>query len=78
MNKENHYSHTGPDGKSPWTRASDEGCYSDGENIAAGYSTVAQVLSGWMHSPGHCKNIMGHHTRMGIGESGTYWVQMFR
>ncbi len=51
MNKENHYSHTGPDGKSPWTRASDEGCYSDGENIAAGYSTVTQVLSGWMNRP---------------------------
>ena len=78
MDKENHYSHTGPNGKSPWTRAREEGCSSDGENIAAGYTTVAHALNGWMHSPGHCKNIMGYHTRMGIGESGNYWVQMFK
>ena len=78
MKKENHYSHTGPNGKSPWTRANDEGCSADGENIAAGYTTVAHALNGWMHSPGHCKNIMGNHTRMGIGESGNYWVQMFQ
>ncbi len=78
MEKENHFSHTGPDGKSPWTRASDEGCYSDGENIAWGSGTVPGALRQWMESPGHCKNIMGHHTHMGIGESGSYWVQMFR
>jgi len=78
MNKENHFSHTGPDGKTPWKRASEEGCYSDGENIAWGSGAVSGALSQWMHSPGHCKNIMGHHTHMGIGESGSYWVQMFR
>ncbi|MCF6364804.1 MAG: CAP domain-containing protein [Bacteroidales bacterium] len=78
MKKEDHYSHYGPDGKSPWERARDEGCYSDGENIAAGYANVSEVLGGWLQSPGHCKNIMGNHKYMGIGHSGTYWVQMFR
>ena len=29
-----------------------------GENIAAGYTTPAAVVSGWMASPGHCRNIL--------------------
>jgi uncharacterized protein YkwD len=29
-----------------------------GENIATGYTTPAQVVSGWMASPGHCQNIL--------------------
>lgn len=29
-----------------------------GENIATGYSTPAQVVSGWMASTGHCENIL--------------------
>lgn len=78
MNKESHFSHTGPDGSSPWDRAAAEGCYADGENIALGSGSVDGALGQWLNSPGHCKNIMGYHTRMGIGESGTYWVQMFR
>ncbi len=78
IDKENHFSHTGPDGSSPWERASAEGCYADGENIAWGSGGVNGALSQWLHSPGHCKNIMGYHTRMGIGESGSYWVQLFK
>jgi uncharacterized protein YkwD len=77
MNNENHFSHTSPDGKSPWTRAAEEGCSADGENIAWGSSTVSDALNLWLESPGHCSNIMGYHTYMGIGESGGYWVQMF-
>jgi tetratricopeptide (TPR) repeat protein len=76
--KEKHFSHTGPDGSSPWKRASDEGCYADGENIAWGSSTVKGALNQWMNSTGHCKNIMGYHTKMGIGNAGTYWVQLFK
>jgi len=29
-----------------------------GENIAAGYGTLASVMTGWLNSPGHCANIM--------------------
>jgi uncharacterized protein YkwD len=29
-----------------------------GENIATGYMTPAQVVSGWMASTGHCQNIL--------------------
>ena len=28
------------------------------ENIATGYSTPAAVVTAWMHSPGHCANIL--------------------
>ncbi len=29
-----------------------------GENIATGYATPQQVVSAWMASPGHCRNIL--------------------
>ncbi|MCY1014033.1 CAP domain-containing protein [Nannocystis pusilla] len=39
-----------------------------GENIAAGYSTAAQVVNGWMTSTGHCNNIMnGNYKHLGVG-----------
>ncbi|MES0491690.1 MAG: CAP domain-containing protein [Leptospirales bacterium] len=28
------------------------------ENIAAGYSSVTEVMDGWLNSGGHCRNIM--------------------
>ena len=29
-----------------------------GENIAAGQSTVQEVMASWIKSPGHCRNLM--------------------
>lgn len=29
-----------------------------GENIATGFLTPSDVVSGWMHSAGHCRNIL--------------------
>ena len=77
ISEKDHFSHISPDGKTPWTRAGEEGCSADAENIAMGSNTVQGALQQWVDSPGHCSNIMGHHTFMGIGESGNYWVQMF-
>ncbi len=77
MNKEGHFSHIGPLGTSPWERAKKEGCRADGENIAAGSSFVEVTFNQWKNSPGHCKNMMGNHLKMGIGRGGKYWVQMF-
>jgi uncharacterized protein YkwD len=38
-----------------------------GENIAFGYETPRQLVSGWMHSPGHRANILNRHFhRIGI------------
>lgn len=55
-----------------------------GENIAAGDTTAASVVAGWMGSPGHRANILNPEFReigvgvlMGAGEFGIYWVQVF-
>jgi uncharacterized protein YkwD len=56
-----------------------------GENIAAGYPTPADVVAGWMESPGHCMNIMNPDANeIGVGYSeadmaqyGNYWTQVF-
>ena len=79
------FSHTRPDGRSCFT-AFDESNVSyrwAGENLAMGQRTPAEVVRGWMESPGHRENILtaefGH---LGIGvamdASGRlYWTQTF-
>ncbi len=81
------FDHTGSDGSQPWDRVTDAG-YSwstVGENIAAGYSTPAAVMNGWLGSPGHCANIMNPaFKQMGVAytidegsEYRIYWTQVF-
>ncbi|MCL1890504.1 MAG: CAP domain-containing protein [Coriobacteriia bacterium] len=72
------FNHTRPSGKSCFT-VSDK-VY--GENIAAGYSTSANVMTGWMNSDGHRENILRNtFVSIGVGcfvhEGTTYWVQLF-
>lgn len=60
MATHNFFSHTGSDGSSSSQRATAQG-YSwnfIAENVAAGQTSLDQVVSGWLQSPGHCKNIM--------------------
>lgn len=79
------YSHTSPDGRQPWDRAAAAGCTHRGigENIACGQRSAAEVVRGWMDSPGHRANILKpDFTHLGIGfrgggEMGTYWTQLF-
>jgi uncharacterized protein YkwD/stress response protein SCP2 len=53
------------------------------ENIAAGQRSAAEVVDGWMNSPGHRRNILSRDVlQIGIGfvaggEYGTTWVQVF-
>lgn len=56
----NFFSHTGSDGRNAGQRAMAAGYAwrTWGENIAAGQGSVAQVMAGWMGSPGHCANVM--------------------
>ncbi len=60
-----------------------EGLSSAGENIAAGYTTASAVMNGWMHSPGHRRNILRRSfTKIGLGvarsaDGNRYWVQDF-
>ncbi|MFE6593557.1 CAP domain-containing protein [Streptomyces sp. NPDC057781] len=79
------YSHTDPDGGKPWDRAAAAGATrrTVGENIACGQRSPADVVEGWMNSPGHRANILkGDFTHIGIGlagggRAGTYWTQLF-
>ena len=56
----NFFSHTGANGSSAGQRISAAGYNwsTYGENIAAGQSSINQVVDGWMVSDGHCANIM--------------------
>ncbi|MCA8913802.1 MAG: hypothetical protein KDB90_00220 [Planctomycetes bacterium] len=82
------FSHTNPDGATPFDRMHHAGVnYSAaGENIAAGYSTPAAAMAGWMNSAGHRANILNaNFTEIGIGvregntgSYGIYWTQVFR
>jgi uncharacterized protein YkwD len=37
-----------------------------GENIGAGYTTAADIVAGWMASPGHRANLLGSFRDLGI------------
>lgn len=83
MAERDFFSHTTPDGKSPWDRAEAAGI-SDlgGENIARGQADAASVMDSWMDSPGHRENILNCDYRtMGVGahfaEGGPWWTQNF-
>ncbi|HEV6968536.1 CAP domain-containing protein [Roseateles sp.] len=84
----NYFDHTGSDGSSPGDRMTAAGYpwRGWGENIAAGQSSVAEVVDGWMKSDGHCANLMNAAFRdIGVacvaGNAGTtyrsYWTQDF-
>ncbi|MGW5471099.1 CAP domain-containing protein [Streptomyces chartreusis] len=79
------YSHTSPEGTQPWDRAAAAGSRmrAIGENIACGQRSPAEVVEGWMNSPGHRANILKRdftHIDIGFaggGPAGTYWTQLF-
>jgi uncharacterized protein YkwD len=64
--------------ESPWSRAEYCGGQADGENLAAGQQTPAQVMESWKNSSGHDANMRGNHTVFGIGEHNRNWGQLFR
>lgn len=51
-----YYSHTRPTGESCFTVITDH--KGAGENIAAGFTSATDVMTGWMNSPGHKANIL--------------------
>lgn len=84
MARSGHFSHTSPDGRSPWERVQAQG-YSQpsGENIARGYDSPHEVVDAWMDSEGHRENIVNcksQATGVGVyfgGDGGPYWTQVF-
>ena len=79
------FAHGNPDGLQVWDRAVAAGyAYRKvAENIAAGQRTPAEVVRGWMDSPGHRANILDRDlTQIGVGRVeggsyGVYWTQVF-
>jgi uncharacterized protein YkwD len=79
--------HQDPDGSTPADRVARGGYAARvvGENVASGVPTAAEVVAGWLASPGHCANVMdARFTEMGIAyvvapRSGgaIYWTQLF-
>ena len=77
MAERNFFAHCDLDTKKlPWTRMQDAGYnYSyAGENIAAGYSSPASVMNGWMNSSGHRANILNTNFRE-MGADYYYYLQ---
>jgi uncharacterized protein YkwD len=60
MANRNYFAHETPEGIDAAQRVSAEGYgwWAVGENIAAGHGTFDAVMSGWLASEGHCRNIM--------------------
>jgi uncharacterized protein YkwD len=81
------FDHLDPEGVGPDVRVAATGYRMSalGENIAAGSSTPAAVVQGWMDSDGHCRNIMqGVFEQLGVGYVKTpdgqfkhFWTQVF-
>src|SRR5690606_11328115 len=87
MANRGYFDHKTPEGVGPMQRAQNAGYGGGfvGENIAAGHRTPAEVVQGWMDSPGHCVNMMEPRYRfLGVGyllrqgdRFGHYWTQNF-
>lgn len=72
MAARDYFSHTSLDGTSPAERVTRAGYdwSMTGENIAAGQTTVAEVMNSWMKSDGHRANILNcGYTEVGIGHA---------
>jgi cysteine-rich secretory family protein len=85
MSANNYFEHTSLDGRSPTQRMADAGYPAfatwAGEDLAAGYTSAADVLQGWINSPAHLAVLTNpaYHA-IGIGRAyaagstyGWYW-----
>jgi len=87
MARRDYFSHVDPEGRSVSRRATAAGYRWQhvGENIAAGLGEPAEVVAGWLASPGHCANIMApEFAEMGAAYAvrsgsarGIWWTQAF-
>jgi uncharacterized YkwD family protein len=85
MIDKNYFDHNSPTYGSPFDMMKKFGITyrSAGENIAMGQKTPQEVMTAWMNSEGHRKNILNSSfTEIGIGiakdkNGRLYWTQMF-
>lgn len=70
MVQRNYWSHTSPDGRTPWSFIAAAG-YSyaiAGENLAYGFNGASEVVAGWMNSPEHRANVLNpDYQNVGFG-----------
>ena len=70
MVNNNYWSHTSPDGKTPWMfiSATAYDYQIAGENLAYGFANANDAVTGWMNSPAHRANILNsNYTNVGFG-----------
>jgi uncharacterized protein YkwD len=80
MRRRNFFSHTSPEGKSPFDRLDAAGIAwsTAAENIAQDPRGPDAVVRGWLASAGHRANIENCRlTRHGVGVSGDRWTHLF-
>lgn len=95
MANNNYFSHDSPDGTSTIASRVTATAYRfslAGENLAAGYDSAIDVVTGWLNSPGHRANLLNpDYTDVGFGlffdaspgvgpneaDFSNYWVQNF-
>jgi uncharacterized protein YkwD len=83
MRDRDFFDHTDPDGRDPWARAAARGiANARAENIAMGQADAAAVMTSWMNSAGHRKNILNCSLKtLGVGVArgagGPWWTQDF-
>ena len=81
MSSKDYFSHTSADGRSWVSRQRATGWKKPGgENIARGFDSAGPVMTAWMNSPLHRKNIVNcnfRHIGVGFTADGEYWVQNF-
>lgn len=77
MSSKKYFSHIGTDGSDAGARILSAGYkwVNFAENIGMGYPTEEDVIDAWLHSPGHCKNIMNKtYKEIGIANVNGYWT----
>lgn len=81
MRDRDFFSHTNPDGESPFDRMHGAGLEwsgAAGENIAWGTGSGQAAFEMWINSPGHRANIENcSYTHHGVGLVDTRWTHLF-
>jgi uncharacterized protein YkwD len=86
MTARRYFDHVSPEGRRVSQRVLAQGYRWRivGENLAGGDTTVKGVISGWLHSPEHCENLMNPaYADIGVScvrqpgsQWGTYWTMV--
>jgi uncharacterized protein YkwD len=79
MLRRGYFSHTSPEGVTPFERLRRAGIAfsAAAENIASGIRSGVEVFRRWMGSAGHRRNLLNcQYTRQGVGVAGGVWTQV--